>query len=253
MGLNQLWFVAPGARNRIAPLIFLFLTPWKLTRRKVTSKKKKKKTHKDSNKLTNHGHDTCHWTYVFMRPVTNLFVLGMQNGWSYYCFTLVTILHPLQVAPEASVPFDRLVTPLDWTQWRNNVDFESPTTGWSIIIFHTLTWLFRIITCFLLISFQVNTSPSILEYRATIHKGLDTYESPPSGEVSLVNDTLYLNTKDVDGDLNVLFKTSFQTGALPNRPPNRPPYIKKATIGLVDVSVQVYIQGVYRSVYFYRI
>ena len=131
----------------------------------------------------------------------------------------------------------------------------------SIIIFYTLAYFVILksiwskpchcfsttITHFLLISLQVNTSPSILEYRATIHKGLTTFESPPPGGFSPVSDTMYLNTNDLDGDLNVLFKTSFQTGALPDLPP----YIKKATIGLTDVSVTVDVQGVYRGAYFH--
>ncbi len=29
----------------------------------------------------------CHWAYVFKRRITNLFLLGMLNGWSYIFYT----------------------------------------------------------------------------------------------------------------------------------------------------------------------
>ena len=96
------------ARNKMAPPYHIFakrLTPWKLAWRKVTRKKNKKTFHTCFNNNTRPVQIDKSWTflwaYVFIGPITDLFVFGIPNDWSYIFLTWHNFApwkwHPWQV------------------------------------------------------------------------------------------------------------------------------------------------------------
>ena len=110
----------PGARNKMAPLYFsvcIFLPKgwplenlrgekWQAKKQTKTKNKMKEKKITRFNaqrqfKLTNHRHVIGPMSFI--RPITNLFALGMANGWSYIFYTCHDFA-PLEVAPRGKCP-----------------------------------------------------------------------------------------------------------------------------------------------------